>query len=265
MKYLMNLSFLLFAINSIAGSFNINKDIYENANSIPEIVLAIFPSTHLPPKVDHSQWDRLLKKYVDDKGLVDYKGFTSSSAELNRYLNFLSKNAPDKSWRTEELLAYYINLYNAATVKLIIENYPVQSIKDISRPWSQARISLGHKMVSLDDIEHRILRKMEEPRIHFALNCASISCPKLSNEAYTSEDIYSQLERAAKEFILSDKNDIAPSHPLISSIFDWYRKDFVMGSNMDVIAFINRYSRVKINPDAKISYKKYDWHLNESK
>lgn len=212
--------------------------------------------------IDHSQWDKLLKKYVNKEGFVDYAGFKKDVAALDSYLDQLSKNEPNEAWSVQELLAYYINLYNAGTVKLIVENYPVNSIKDISRPWGKNRISIGDSMISLDNIEHGILRKMNEPRIHFALNCASISCPKLLNEAFTASKINEQLERATKEFINADKNDISASNPKISSLFDWYKKDFKVNGKTDVIGFINRYSDVKISQDAKISYMKYDWNLN---
>lgn len=212
--------------------------------------------------IDHSQWDKLLKKHVDKQGFVDYAGFKRDVVALDTYLEMLSKYEPGEAWRTQELLTYYINLYNAGTVKLIVENHPVKSIKDISRPWGKDRISIGDKKISLDVIEHGILRKINEPRIHFALNCASISCPKLLNEAYTASKINEQLERVTKEFINGGKNDISASNPQISSIFDWYRKDFKVNGKTDVIAFINRYSKVKINPNAKISYMKYDWNLN---
>src|SRR5690554_5033207 len=212
--------------------------------------------------IDHSQWDKQLKKHVDKQGFVDYAGFKKDVVALDVYLKMLSNNTPSEAWSVQELLAYYINLYNAGTVKLIVENYPVKSIKGISRPWGKDRISIGDKMISLDEIEHGILRKMNEPRIHFALNCASISCPKLLNEAYTASEINEQLERVTKEFINGVKNNISASNPHISSLFDWYRKDFKVNGKTDVIAFINRYSKVKINPNAKISYMKYDWNLN---
>jgi len=212
--------------------------------------------------LDHSQWDKLLKKHVNEEGFVNYAGFKKDVALLDSYLNLLSKNEPNKTWSVQELLAYYINLYNAGTVKLIVENYPIKSIKDISRPWGKNRISVGDNTISLDTIEHGILRKMNEPRIHFALNCASISCPKLLNEAFMASKINEQLERATKEFINGDKNDISASNPKISSLFDWYKKDFKVNEKTDVIGFINRYSDVKISQDAKISYMKYNWNLN---
>jgi len=213
--------------------------------------------------IDHSQWDKLLKKHVDSEGMVDYKGFKNDEAKLNEYLKMLSEKNPTNDWSVQELLAYYINLYNAATVKLIVENYPVKSIKDIDGAWTKGRVAVGDKMLSLGGIENGILRKMNEPRIHFAINCASISCPKLLDEAYTAAKINEQLNRATKEFINSDKNDISANNPKVSSIFDWYQKDFVMNGKKDIIGYINQYSKTKINSGATLSYKTYDWNLNE--
>lgn len=258
MKYLLNISLLFTAL------IFLGNPLYDSLAVSTNNHIFVDTPKYFQPKVDHSKWDRLLKKYVDDQGFVDYKGFATSEVNLEDYLKYLSQNPPTNSWAKEEVLAYYINLYNAGTVGLILENYPLKSIKDISRPWTKERISVGSKIISLDDIEHGILRKMGEPRIHFALNCASISCPKLSNEAYTSGNINNQLNRATKEFIQSDKNDINRSQPKISSIFDWYRKDF-MQDDKSVITFINHYSDIEINTNAKISYKKYDWQLNEQK
>lgn len=213
--------------------------------------------------IDHSSWDELLKKYVDNEGLVDYQGFKKDRAKLDAYLNMLSKQQPSNDWSVQELLAYYINLYNAGTVKLIVENYPVKSIKDIDGAWTKGRISVGTKDLSLGGIENGILRKMNEPRIHFAINCASISCPKLMKEAYTAAKINEQLDRATKEFINSDKNDISAGNPKVSSIFDWYQKDFEVNGKQNVIGFINQYTDTKINSDATLAYKNYDWSLNE--
>lgn len=215
--------------------------------------------------VDHSQWDKLLKKYVNSDGLVDYKGFKKDQANLDDYLKMLSEKEPTNNWSVQELLAYYINLYNAATVKLIAENYPLKSIKDLDGAWTKGRVAIGNKELSLGGIENGILRKMNEPRIHFAINCASISCPKLLNEAYTASKINEQLDRATKEFINSNENDISPNSPKISSIFDWYAKDFNVNGKQDVIGYINKYSKTKINQGIALTYKNYDWNLNEQK
>ena len=213
--------------------------------------------------VDHSIWDQLLKKHVSESGMVDYKGFKKDRAKLDEYLNMLSAMEPSKDWSVQEQLAYYINLYNANTVDVILRNYPVKSIKDINGAWTKAFVKIGKKSVSLGTIENSILRKMNEPRIHFAINCASISCPKLLNEAYTAGKINEQLEKATTKFINSDKNEISKSSPKVSSIFDWYKKDFQQDGS--VIDYINTYSKTKINSGAKLSYKDYNWNLNEAK
>ena len=215
--------------------------------------------------VDHSQWDKLLKKHVNSQGLANYKAFKNDRQKLDAYLKMLSEQNPSNDWSIQELLAYYINLYNAATVKLILENYPTKSIKDIDGAWTKGHVSVGNKELSLGGIENGILRKMNEPRIHFAINCASMSCPKLLNEAYTAAKINEQLERVSKEFINSDKNEISPQTPKLSSIFDWYQKDFTVNGKKDVIGFINKYSKTKINQGVALTYKNYDWNLNEQK
>ena len=214
------------------------------------------------PVLDHSVWNNLLQKHVSKNGMVDYKGFKSDRAKLDNYLKMLSSQEPTKDWSNNELLAYYINLYNAYTVDLILRNYPVKSIKDISSPWTKEFIKVGDTEISLGGIENSILRKMNEPRIHFAINCASISCPKLLNEAYTAAEIEEQLERVTREFINSDKNEISENSAKLSSIFDWYKKDFKEDGS--VIDYINKYSETRIKPGAAISYKEYDWNLNEA-
>jgi hypothetical protein len=210
--------------------------------------------------LDHTAWDKLLKNYVAENGNVDYKAFRENQGKLRKYIAYLSQNEPKETWPVEEQLAYYINLYNAGTVLLIVENYPVSSIKDIKKPWGQEFIAVGDKIVSLGAIEHSILRKMEEPRIHFAINCASFSCPKLLNEAYTSRKLEKQLEEVTAGFINSEKNNIKKDEVALSKIFDWYKKDF---PNRDLISYINKYSEVQVADDAKINFMDYDWRLNE--
>jgi hypothetical protein len=213
--------------------------------------------------VDHSQWDALLNKYVNSKGLVDYKEFQKEEAKLDAYLAFLAEKAPNNDWSVQELLAYYINLYNADTVKLILENYPTASIKDIQGAWTNGRAMVDGTALSLGGIENGILRKMNEPRIHFAINCASMSCPKLLNEAYTAGEINEQLEKATVEFINSDKNDLSSKNPKLSSIFKFYPNDFKVNGETDVAGYFNKYSKIKIDSGAPIMYKEYDWSLNE--
>lgn len=212
--------------------------------------------------VDHSAWDGLLKKYVADNGDVNYKGFKKDAKLLYNYIGYLATKVPSENWSKQEKLAYFINVYNANTIKLIIDNYPTKSIKDISSPWSKNRIKIGGEDFSLSDIEHEILRKMDEPRIHFAINCASVSCPKLLNSAYTSENVAQLLDKATKGFIANSKKNIISEHRLqLSKIFQWYKSDFT--KNGSLIDYINQYSKVKIQKNATISFLDYDWNLNE--
>jgi len=212
--------------------------------------------------VDHSAWDKLLKKYVADNGDVNYKDFKTEVKLLNAYIDYLATKILSEDWNKQEKLAYFINVYNANTIKLILDHYPIKSIKDIKNPWSKNRIKIGDENFSLSDIENKILRKMNEPRIHFAINCASISCPRLLNQAYTAKNVETLLEQVSKDFInYSEKNIISKENAQLSKIFDWYKKDF--NKKVSLIDYINQYSKVKMNSDAKITYLDYDWSLNE--
>lgn len=210
-------------------------------------------------QIDHSEWTYLLKKYVEDNGIVDYRGFITDKEKLENYLNSLSEVVPEDTWSVKEQLAYYINLYNAHTVHLILVNYPVKSIKDIDGPWTTNFIKIGDKELSLGALEHSILRKMNEPRIHFAINCASISCPKLLNEAFTAANLDAQLTEVTQGFINSNKNTISHRKVELSSIFNWFKNDFFDG---ELIKYINQYSEVPIASSSKIGYKEYNWNLN---
>jgi hypothetical protein len=223
--------------------------------------------------VTHEQWTGLLKKHVTEKGLVNYKGFIADSAALNSYLQLLSANAPAGNWTKEEKLAYWINAYNAYTVKLITQHYPLKSIKDIgpatqiifvNTPWDKKFFSIGGKSMTLNTIEHKILRKkFKEPRIHFAVNCASISCPKLLNEAYEAATVDAQLTSQAKSFLAdTGKNQVTADNPKLSSIFKWFNGDFKK-TGLSKVAFINQYAPLKINDNANLDYLDYNWNLNE--
>ena len=212
-------------------------------------------------KIDHSLWTSFLQKYVTTNGNVNYKAIKTNEAKLNTYLNQFVKIAPQESWSKNETLAYWINAYNAFTIKLIIDNYPIKSIKDIKNPWDKKFIPINGKMVSLNYIEHDMLRKMNEPRIHFAINCASVSCPKLLNKAYLPETLDSQLDVATKTFINSENNSIKQDKLALSKIFKWFAEDFKKKGSL--IDFLNNYSKTKINSNPKIVYFVYNWDLNE--
>jgi len=222
-------------------------------------------TTNSAVNVDHSDWDALLKKHVNSAGMVDYKGFQDDRPALNSYMKKLSDLHPTKKWSVQELLAYYINLYNVYTVDLILNNYPTKSIQDIDGAFTKAFIPIGSRTLSLGGIENGVLRKMNEPRIHFAINCASISCPILSRDAYTAAKINEQLEDATRGFINSDKNEINAKNPKISSIFDFYTKDFITDKTPSLAAYINQYSNTKIENNVALQYKEYNWSLNEQR
>lgn len=222
--------------------------------------------------VSHEMFTELLSRHVNSTGLVNYKGFKKDREKLNQYLELLKSTAPNKNWSDEEQIAYWINVYNAFTIDLVLQHYPVQSIKDIgssiqipfvNTPWDVKFIEIGGETYDLNNIEHGILRKeWEEPRIHFAVNCASYSCPRLRNEAFTAEQLDKQLNEQARAFINDDfRNDITKDKAELSRIFDWFSGDFK--DVMPVREFINQYADVKIGESTKVTYKEYDWNLNE--
>lgn len=219
-------------------------------------------------KTEHSNihflWNELLQKHVSDNGNVNYKSFKTDHKKLVEYIHILAllKSKPEfDSISKNEKLAYWINAYNALTIDLIIKNYPVKSIKDIKDPWGQKLWKLGDKWYSLEDIEHEILRKMDEPRIHFAIVCASYSCPKLQNTAFTASSLETQLTAATTQFLSDTKrNEIKENSLKLSKIFKWFDKDFEQ--NGSLIDFLNKYTDLTISAKAKISYKDYNWDLN---
>ncbi len=211
---------------------------------------------------NHTAWNNLLQKHVSKQGNVNYKGLKTDHSKLRAYITYLGENTPTDIWSKEDKLVYWINAYNSMTVDLILRSYPLKSIKDIKKPWDQRLWKLGEKWYNLNEVEHKILRKMNEPRIHFAINCASFSCPPLLNEAFSTENLEQQLTQVTKVFLAdSERNTIAANKIEISKIFKWFSKDFKQ--NGSLIDFLNQYSDIKINANAKKSYKDYNWNLNE--
>lgn len=222
--------------------------------------------------ISHDMWNTLLEKYVSEDGHVNYRAFKKDTALFNRYLDLLGNNAPHpEKWTKNEKMAYWINAYNAFTIKLILDHYPLNSIKDITAlnipkvnsPWTIDFINIGDKTLNLDEIENEILRKeFDDPRIHFAINCASVSCPKLLNESYNAKNLDEQLDNQTRYFLNdSGKNKLSKDKTYLSKIFSWYKKDFT--ENGTLIDFINDYSEVKIKAKAEIEYLDYNWNLNE--
>ena len=180
-----------------------------------------------------------------------------------RELSELSQEDLTKQLDTDtKKKVFWINVYNAFTVQLIIENYPLKSIKDLRRPWDQSFIEIGGEKITLNTIEHKILRPMGDPRIHFAIVCASQSCPKLLNHAYEPSTLEDQLKNVTTVFINDPlKNNINKSSVKISKIFKWFKTDFPKREAF--IAFLNSYSNIKILAQADVDYLNYNWGLNE--
>ena len=221
-------------------------------------------------KMKHDDWSTLLKEHVTEAGQVNYKGFIKDDSLFNKYLTDLSTHPTGDNWTEKEKIVYWINAYNAFTVKLILDNYPLKSIKDISdglpmisSPWDIKFFKIGNTDFDLNTIEHEILRKkFNEPRIHFAINCASVSCPKLRNEAFTVEQLDTQLEEQAKGFINNPiKNKITEKKVQLSKIFNWFESDFT--KEKPLASFLQRYIDMDLPKDFNVEYLDYDWNLNE--
>lgn len=228
----------------------------------PEMDEAINTAVLLPPTPSHEAWDKLLQKYVSAEGKVNYKGFKEAKATLQQYLDSLSANPVQSNWTKAEKMAYWINAYNAFTVKMIVDNYPTSSIMKLhnGKAWDVKWIKIGDKTYTLNNIEHDILRpQFKDARIHFAVNCAAKSCPPILNRAWTADNLNKFLEQQSKAFINNSKyNKITADAVQISKIFEWYAVDF-----NNIIEYLNKYSTTKINTNAKVSYIEYDWALNE--
>ncbi|MBW1695709.1 MAG: DUF547 domain-containing protein [Deltaproteobacteria bacterium] len=220
--------------------------------------------------VDHSIYAELLEKYVKD-GVVDYAGFKAEENRLDAYLDVLKKVDPDDLNRDEQY-AFFINAYNAWTIKLILYEYPeVKSIKDIGGifrgPWKQKIVQIDGEITTLDHIEHGILRPVfKDPRVHFAINCASKSCPPLISTPYMADGLDQQLDEVTRAFLNDPQRNRFEGNTLyVSRIFKWFKEDF----NNDIIGFFVKYTagpfkeKLKAKKDdIKIKYLEYDWSLN---
>ena len=218
---------------------------------------------------DHSGIDSVLKRYVDESGMVDYAGLKANRAGLDRYLEStaaVSRSSFD-GWGKAEQLAFLINLYNAETLQYIVDHYPVASIKKlgglISTPWDKKNVSLLGQKVSLNHLEHKVIRpNYAEPRIHFALVCAAMGCPPLRNEAFTAAKLDSQLEDQARIFLgETAKNRLDGGTLHLSPIFKWYRDDFEKGGQ-SVSGYVAPYID-GATAGKPVEWTDYDWSLNK--
>jgi len=228
------------------------------------LISLLFFKTYSQETVDHTAWDQILILNVTDSGLVNYEGVTSDVIVFYKYFRYLQNISPENHWDNKEKIAYWLNVYNATVMKMIIDEYPIQSINQLENPWKRKAFKSKGIRYSLDDIEHNILRKFGDPRIHFLLNCGSMSSPRLWNRAYTSTNIEYALEERTREFINDpQRNQINSKTVRISQLFEWYEEDFV-SNHTDVIDFINEYATTPINKNIVKKYVTYDWTLNKN-
>ena len=220
--------------------------------------------------VDNSLYAGLIEKYVKD-GVVNYQGFENEESVFDKYLKVLEE-VDSKMLSREEQFAFYINAYNAWTIKLILTGYPgVKSIKDLgsffSSPWKKKICLIDGKIITLDDIEHNILRpRFKDPRVHFAINCAAKSCPPLRSEPYRGGKLDQQLNEMASAFINDpSRNRLEENKLYVSKIFDWFEEDF----NRDIPGFFLKYAKGDLKEQLeagrgkiRVKYLDYDWSLN---
>ena len=225
---------------------------------------------------DHSAFDALLKQHVRfEAGRVDYAGLKVDEAKLDAYLKTIAE-VDLEACEAADKMAILINAYNGYTLKLILENYPgLKSIRDLDKPWKTVRYDVAGEKVSLDNIEHNLLRPIfKDPRIHFAVNCASIGCPALAEFAYTGAELESQLEKAMKRTVNNGRDVQLKSGKLhVSSILKWYGDDFTKEDwkpRADTIpAFLAPYAEGELKtfleskPDADLNFLDYEWALND--
>lgn len=225
--------------------------------------------------LDHSAWDRLLPRYVkksaDGVNRIDYAAFKKNdTAALKSYLDSLQA-IKIEDYPKPEQFAFWVNLYNAATVDVILKNYPLQSIKDIGLlgqgPWKDKILKVSGNALSLDDIEHAILRPIwQDVRIHYAVNCASIGCPNLADKAYTAARLEAMLDEAARAYINHPRGFARKDGALVaSSIYEWYLDDW--GNEAALLDHARKYASEKtraiIGDATKIDAHDYDWALND--
>ena len=221
--------------------------------------------------VNHEIWAELLGKYITPGG-VDYTGFKAAEDRLDQYLKVLEDTDPEKLPRNEQY-AYYINAYNAWTIRLILSGYPgVKSIKDfgtiLKSPWQKKWVRINGKVITLDNVEHNILRpRFKDPRVHFAINCSAASCPPLRPEPYLGPTLDQQLDDSTRSFVNDANSYRFEGNTLyVSRIFKWFSEDF----DEDALGFYLKYAKGDLKEkltgqkdNIQVKYLHYDWSLND--
>ncbi len=255
--------------------------------------------TSLAPKTfSHADFDRVLQRFVDDQGRVDYGGLKTDPHDLERYYFLLAAYSPDSHPHLfpseQDKLAYWINAYNAAVIKTVLTHYPISSAADVERPFPFfflprisgfflfQRVAFGEETTNLYFLLEGVIRKrFAEPRVHFALNCGARSCPRLPRRAFTAERLDEELDHEARKFLAEDRNlkiDHSEKTVFLSSIFDWYEKDYLQWYRRqfpDQKATLLRYVALYVSPERaeelgraasyEVRFVPYDWRLNDQR
>jgi hypothetical protein len=218
-------------------------------------------------KIDHSAFDKLLKENVDDKGMVDYKAFQYNKL-FEEYLNQIATSDLSKT-KPDEKLAFYINAYNALTIKNVLNYYPIGSPMDVEGFFKEKKFKVAGMDLSLDELEHKHVLPINNVLPHFGLVCAAVSCPKLIRKAYSSETVLNQLKINAREFLNDEsKNRLEKESKILylSSIFKWFRKSFeeeYITLQEAVKTYMNEDDKKFLNQnEVEIQFLKYNWKLN---
>lgn len=236
------------------------------------ICFAISIAAVVPAFAQKSDWmasyNSLLGKYATSSG-VKYAEWKANAADMQTIQSVVDGIAKENASAMDkkQQLAFYCNAYNAWILHEALEKYPTKSVKDaLFTFFTSKRITVAGQQTSFKALEDNVIRKLGDPRIHFALNCASRSCPPLSRQAFTSGNLEGQFEALAKGYVNSDRGvryNVGTKSAELSKIFDWYKDDFK--GDGGAVAFINKRRSTAIPADAKISYQDYDWGLNEAK
>jgi hypothetical protein len=257
--------------------------------SIALLVLALVGPARAADDFDHgyATWDQVLRRHVSSTGLVDYEGLASDAA-LDRFLDAIAAVPPEAvaRWSRDQKVAFYINAYNALTFRTVLDARPIGSIRAIEPdPWEASKWTVGGRKMSLNEIEHKKLRRdLDEPRVHFVLVCAAISCPVLPDRAIVAEGLSGQLERATRSFFVDpsrNRVDRTAGKVYLSRILEWYGNDFVGAPDTPELAdaaglspvevAVVRYMAKYLDEDDRrfvqeqrfgVVYNEYDWSLN---
>jgi hypothetical protein len=229
------------------------------------------PAANLRIDAWQEAWSRVLSRHVDARGRIDFTGLGSDHADLDEVVRFIAAvdpvSAPARFPTPNSRLAYYIDAYNALAMHGVLETGVPQRFDWFGRArfFYFRKFLMGGRAISLYSLENDVIRPMGEPRVHFALNCMTVSCPKLPRTPFTASGLDHELDAAAYDFINDNRNvqeDRKTKETKLSAIFEFYTNDFLTQSS-SLISYINRYRTEKVPADYKVTFAKYDWTIND--